>query len=88
MRMAMTALEKPVPGDLIFASGVTWQGREFVEELFRRYGLDYHRHIDTLEDAPVDLFSVDVSKTKSLLAYNPEQDIFDVCASLIEKGGP
>lgn len=88
MRMAVRALEKPAPGELIFASGVTWQGKDFVEELFKRHGLDYRDHLEVAETGPAEPFAVDMSETRRLLSWDPKENIFDVCAALIEKVTP
>lgn len=83
MRLAIAAVEKPVAGELLFASGVTWMGREFARELFARYGLDYSRHIEAGEDDAGEPFQVDLAATRCALALAPQEDIFDVCAALI-----
>ncbi len=88
MRMAMAAVEQPVSGELIFASGVTWSGRDFARELFGRYGLDYARHVEAVEEPEGAPFSVDLAETRQAMDFVLREDIFDVCASLIGRPRP
>ena len=85
MRMAIAAVEKPVKGELIFASGVTWSGRDFARELFSRYGLDYSKHVEADDDVERQSFSVDLRDTRSAMNFVMREDIFSVCAALVEK---
>ena len=88
MRMAIAAVEKPVNGELIFASWVTWPGREFARELFSRYGLDYTKHIEADDHVEGQSFSVDLSETRSAMDFVMREDIFSVCAGLVETPKP
>ena len=88
MRMAIAAVEKPVSGELIFASGVTWPGGEFARELFSRYGLDYTKHIEADDHVEGQSFSVDLSETRSAMDFVMREDIFSVCAGLVETPKP
>ena len=83
MRMALRAVEVGFAGEVIFASGVTWQGRDFVQQLFARHGLDYARHIDApgLVDSPS--FEVDLQETLRQIDVGSREDIFDLCDRLI-----
>lgn len=47
MDLAVDVAEKAPAEDFVFASGVTWHGRQAVEATFARHGLDYRRHVDT-----------------------------------------
>ena len=84
MRMAIRAVEVGFGGELIFASGVTWHGRDFVQQLFARYGLDYAQHVDVpaLVDSP--FFQVDLSATFQHIDVSPSENIFTLCDRLIE----
>ena len=46
MDLAVDVAEKAPAEDFVFASGVTWHGRQAVEAAFARHGLDYRRHLD------------------------------------------
>ncbi|MEA5442679.1 GDP-mannose 4,6-dehydratase [Cyanobium gracile] len=83
MRMALRAVDVGFAGEVIFASGVTWQGRDFVQQLFARHGLDYARHIDApgLVDSPS--FGVDLQETLRQIDVGSREDIFDLCDRLI-----
>lgn len=83
MRMAIGAVEAGHSGELIFASGVTWHGRDFVQQLFARHGLNYARHVDApgLVDSPY--FEVDLADTLRQIDVGPREDIFTLCDRLI-----
>jgi GDPmannose 4,6-dehydratase len=87
MRMAVRAADRGHSGDLIFASGETWNGREFVRELFARHGLDYRQHV--IEDAPGEgeAFSADAGTAWRALDFRPSRHIFAVCSALVGHGG-
>jgi GDPmannose 4,6-dehydratase len=88
MHMAMQAVEKGLAGELIFASGVTWQGRDFARELFARYGLDYSCHLDVCEDGDSPYFEVDVSETNRVLGFGVSGNILSLCDQLITEESP
>ena len=83
MRMAIRAVEAGCSGEMIFASGITWHGRDFVQQLFTRHGLDSARHIDApaLVDSPC--FEVDLAGTLRLIDVAPREDILTLCDRLI-----
>ena len=83
MRMAICAVEVGHSGELIFASGVTWHGRDFVQQLFARHGLDYARHIDAPELVDSPFFEVDVSQTDRVLDFKASENILTLCDRLI-----
>jgi GDPmannose 4,6-dehydratase len=87
MRMAIAALDQSVNGELIFASGVTWSGRAFARELFSRYGLDYTQHVEADDRVEGESFLVDLNETRSAMNFAMCEDIFDVCAALINMPG-
>jgi GDPmannose 4,6-dehydratase len=84
MRMAICSVEAGFGGELIFASGVTWHGRDFVQKLFARYGLDYARHVEApdLVDSS-SFFEVDLSDMLRQIDVKPRDDIFTLCDRLI-----
>lgn len=87
MQMAIRAVEIGWDGELIFASGVTWQGRDFSRELFARHGLDYSRHLDVSEAADSPYFEADVSETYRILDFQPRDNILSFCDRLITQTG-
>lgn len=89
MEMATMLVHAERAKDVIFATGNTWYGRDFVKELFACYGLDYRDHI--VETAPkLDpiFFQVDVRETVRHLGGSPRRDILDVCSDFISADGP
>ena len=64
--------------------GVTWSGREFARELFSRYGLDYAKHVEADDHVEEPSFSVDLRETRSAMNFVMREDIFSVCAALVE----
>lgn len=83
MRMAIRAVEVGFAGEVIFASGVTWHGLDFVQQLFARHGLDYSQHVDFPEHVDSSFFEVDLSDTLRLIDVTPREDIFTLCDRLI-----
>ncbi|MCT0231086.1 GDP-mannose 4,6-dehydratase [Synechococcus sp. CS-1324] len=88
MQMAIRAVEIGWGGELNFASGVTWHGRDFARELFARHGLDYSCHLDVPTDGDSSAFDVDVSETTLVLGLAPREDILSLCDRLIASGSP
>ncbi|MEA5390269.1 GDP-mannose 4,6-dehydratase [Cyanobium gracile UHCC 0139] len=83
MRMAIHAVEAAYGGEMIFASGTTWHGRDFVQQLFARYGLDYARHVDAPEIVDSPYFEVDLVDTLRQIDVGPREDILTLCDRLI-----
>lgn len=88
MRMAIRVVEAGHGGEMIFASGVTWHGRNFVQQLFARHGLDYVRHIDAPELVESPFFEVDLSDTLRHIDVGPREDILALCDRLIAQPLP
>lgn len=86
MDLAVTAVERGVTGEVLFASGVTRDARSFVDELFKRYGLDADRHVSTSPGTPYERYDVDISETVQRLGYKPQDTIFDVCDEIVAEG--
>lgn len=83
MRMAIRAVEAGYAGEMIFASGKTWNGRDFVEQLFARYDLDYQRHIEVSESVSSPWYEVDLAHTHEQIDAGPCEDILALCDRLI-----
>ena len=88
MRMAICAVEAGCGGEMIFASGVTWHGRDFVQQLFARHGLDYARHVEAPALVESPCFEVDMEATRRQLPIGPREDIFTLCDRLIAQSLP
>ena len=86
MRMAIRTVEVGFAGEVIFASGTTWHGRDFVQQLFARYGLDYAQHVDVRDhDDSSSFFEVDLSDTPPIIETSPREDILTLCDRLISE---
>lgn len=88
MRMAIRAVEGGCGGEMIFASGVTWHGRDFVQQLFARHGLDYARHLDAPALVESPHFEVDLVETFRQIDVDPREDILTLCDRLIAQSLP
>jgi GDP-D-mannose dehydratase len=88
MEMAMALLHAKAPKDVIFATGKTWYGRDFVRELFALYGLDYRDYLsEALPELDSVHFHVDIAETSAHLGRVPVRDIFDICHDFISPPG-
>lgn len=83
MRMAIRAVDVDFSGEVIFASGHTWHGRDFVQQLFARHGLDYTQHVDAPDLVDSSFFEVDLSDTLRQIDASPRDDILTLCDRLI-----
>ncbi|MEA5399603.1 GDP-mannose 4,6-dehydratase [Synechococcus sp. BA-124 BA4] len=83
MRMALRAVEVGFAGEVIFASGTTWNGRDFVQQLFSRHGLDYAQHVVAPDYVESSFFEVDLSDTLRQIDARAREDIFTLCDRLI-----
>jgi GDPmannose 4,6-dehydratase len=88
MHIASQLSAKGIEGDILFATGQTWRGRDLVEKLFHCHGLDYRRHVLTEmpEGVAGPKFSFD---TTQLIAANDghpvKRDILDVAIEMLAK---
>ncbi len=85
MRIAHGIVQNSSGCDVLFATGQTWSGREFVRQFFAGRGLDYRSHI--LETAPGDagpMVQFDISRLQSMNnGDRPEQTILDVAETML-----
>mgnify|MGYP007025668541 CR=1 FL=1 len=88
MRMAICAVEAGCGGEMIFASGVTWHGRDFVQQLFARHGLNYACHVEVPALVESPFFEVDLADTLRQLPIGPREYIFTLCDRLIAQSLP
>ena len=88
MRMAIRAVEAGCGGEVIFASGTTWHGRDFVQELFRPARPRLCSHIEVPAQLESPGFEVDLTDTLRQIDVGPCEDIFTVCDRLISQPIP
>ena len=80
-------LAERAPGeDVLLASGVTWHGREFVRELFARYGLDAKAHVREAEPVSTpaaEFFQADITRLERLVGSGPRLSAHSVLEAMI-----
>jgi GDPmannose 4,6-dehydratase len=68
-------LQQERPDDFVIATGETRSVQEFLERVFDRLKLDWHKHVETdpryLRPAEVDLLQGDASKARRVLGWRP-----------------
>jgi GDPmannose 4,6-dehydratase len=69
-------LQQDKADDYVIATGETHSVREFVEQVFRKLGLDYHQYVTIdpkyFRPTEVDVLLGDASKANSLLGWKPK----------------
>jgi len=81
-----TELVERAPGrDVLMATGITWWGRELVERLFARFGLEARHHIDEVQPkgAVSPRFTFDVRRLVECVGRSPRVDILDVAEQMV-----
>ena len=86
MDLAISASDRGLNEDLIFASGKTVFARDLVDSLFLEFGLNYRNHVveKHLGDIIDANWRADVSKMTSLLERAPRVSIYDTCLNILE----
>jgi GDPmannose 4,6-dehydratase len=68
-------LQQPAPDDYVVATGETHSVRAFLDEVFGRLDLDWHRHVEIdpryFRPAEVDLLLGDATKAREVLGWTP-----------------
>ena len=84
MELAAELAEKAPGEDFIVASGKTWLGKDFVQTLWARSGLDSSRHIREKSAAtrPPDFFQASLDKMRACLGHSPVRDALSVCEEM------
>lgn len=84
MDIAVDVAEQAPPGHYCVATGHTWIGREMVQALFARHGMDYVDHIDAPAETPATgLFHVSLEKLEIAIGRRPRISILDVCEAML-----
>ncbi|MGI0013613.1 MAG: GDP-mannose 4,6-dehydratase [Nitrososphaera sp.] len=82
------ALEHPVQGDYVFATGQTHSVREFAKEAYTLCGLDYNNFIRTndqlIRPAEVDVLQGDYSKARDILGWEPTVKFENIVTNMVE----
>jgi len=81
-------LQHDTPDDFVIATGETYSVREFVERVFDKLGLDYHRHVEIDEryfrPTEVDVLLGDSSKAQKILGWKPKTGFDQLIDMMIE----
>ena len=87
MEIAASVADAGDAGDFIVATGRTWHGREFVDALFKRHGLDYRDFITAESDAsdPGKKFQCVLDRLEQKIGCRPRVGIMEVCDEIIER---
>jgi len=79
-------LQQERPDDFVIATGVTHSVQEFLERVFERLKLDWHKHLESdpryLRPAEVDLLQGDSSKARRVLGWAPRVN-FDALVEMM-----
>jgi len=72
--------------EVIMASGKTWYGRQAIEELFARHGLDFHEHIvETLPRSDAGPgFRADIGRLVKATGRQPTRQLGEIVDEIIE----
>lgn len=86
----INALAKAAPGeDFVMASGKTWLGREFVDALWKRFGLEVTKHVR--EKSPASAmpryYQADIGKMRRAIGRSPQRDALDLCGEMVRAQG-
>jgi GDPmannose 4,6-dehydratase len=90
MDIVVDISEKVTGEDLIVGTGKTWNARDFVDTLFRSYGLTYGNHIlperKRLEPSPSKAsFRVIIEKLENAICRVPRCNILEVCDTILKR---
>jgi GDPmannose 4,6-dehydratase len=89
MEVCVDLAEAGVEDDVIVAHERTWYGRDFVHELFARYGLSCEDHVTARhrgERSPS--FEVDTGRLEKTLGRRPTRGILEVCDDILRENHP
>lgn len=80
-------LQAPVPGDYVLATGETHSVKEFLEEAFSVFGLDWRAHVEIdpqfFRPAEVDVLLGDASKAKEILGWEPQISFKELVSEMV-----
>ena len=81
-------LQHDTPDDFVIATGETYSVREFVERVFEKLDLDYHRHVEIDEryfrPTEVDVLLGDSSKAQKILGWKPKTNFDQLIDMMLE----
>lgn len=85
MKIVLKILLRRFNQDFIIGTGKTLKGREFVNELFKRYNLNYRNHIGikNYKKKSNKKFKADISKLKKNLKTYPVKNIYNICNDML-----
>jgi GDPmannose 4,6-dehydratase len=81
-------LQQEQPDDYVVATGETHSVQEFLERVFDRLKLDWHKHVQTdpryLRPAEVDLLQGDASKARRVLEWKPQVNFQQLVEMMVD----
>jgi len=81
-------LQHDTPDDFVIATGETYSVREFVERVFEKLDLDYHRHVEIDEryfrPTEVDVLLGDSTKAQKILGWKPKTNFDQLIDMMLE----
>jgi GDPmannose 4,6-dehydratase len=81
-------MQQERPDDYVIATGENHTVREFLERVFDRLSLDWHRYVDTdprfLRPAEVDSLLGDFSKARRTLEWKPGVDFDGLVTMMVD----
>ncbi len=86
MDLTVSMAETAPATDFILASGITLHGEEFVDRLFKRYGLRWQDHMAESLMPPSDAaptWRADISTLKARLGATSRRSIYQVCDDIL-----
>ena len=90
MDIVVDISEQVAGDDFVLGTGKTWYARDFVDTLFRSYGLNYRRHVSTARqktrlNSLNDPYHVVIKKLESAIHRIPQCSLIDVCNTILQK---
>ena len=85
MNILIEITEKAPREDFVLATGKCFYARDFVDNLFKKYGLDYIEYINEVDKRNKNSnYQVDIGKLEKKLGISPKLDIIDVCVDIVD----
>lgn len=85
MSIMIQMVERAPGEDFVLATGKCVYARDFIDNLFNKYGLDYRHYITEIDQSDQNSnYHVDICKLQGKIGVTPTLDIMDVCVDIIE----
>lgn len=85
MRIMIQIVDKAPGEDFVLATGKCVYARDFVNNLFTKYGLDFKQYITEIDQNDRNSeYHVDIRKLQKKIGVTPSLDVMDVCLDIIK----